>query len=922
MRKIGCLIFFVLCLCTAATAQKVGVKGAVADTAGNKKLEHAVISLLQKKDSTLSYFTRTDKSGQFKITGVTPGRYVVLVTFPRFADYADELEVQQTDVDLGTISLTLKATLLKEVIVRSGAAIRIKGDTTEFTADSFAVKEGATVEDLLKQLPGFQVNSKGEIVAQGKRVDKVLVDGEEFFGDDPTMATQNLASKAVDKVQVFDTKTEQQQLTGITAGSEGKTINIKLKEDSKKGAFGRFHAGTDFQDYLDAKGLYNRFAGKKKLSLYGTKSNISTGSLNWEDRQKLGMEDDYEYDEIGGYYYSFSTDDGFSDWSLRGLPNSYTAGGLFINKWNEDKHSLNTSYRYNRLGTVNEGSTYTQNILPTTVNYRNRFTNSTGFNQQHAVNGKYEWKIDSLASLKYTLSGIYKTTTLEDETNSEFLNSFRNLVNRSRQQRENETERLQQDHSLVYRQMFNKKNRLLITTLRFGLVEDEQLGMNRTETEFYKDGVIDSLDLIDQMRRFDGRSKTFGAKATFSEPVSNKVSLIFDLSHNQNLSESYRNTFNKSNNGKYEILDPLYSNNFDLHAFSNSGSAIMRFMDKKFRMSVGSGLSSVRLKLNNLDDGVNNTYDFLNVTPQAQFSYAPKQQSSITLAYRGTTRQPGINQLQPLRDNNDPLYEFRGNPDLKVGFNHSLNLNFHEFKVLSGRSMWLSANYSILDNAISNYNIFDTTIGKQIYMPVNVDGNRNWSIYGSWNKGQGEKKWRIGASVNVFGGVNNTLVEVKGETTTNRTDYNNFNFSVSTGYHESEKVSFNLRPSIGYNTSKSSLQPQLNNNHFTYGGNLDGFVMLPGKIEFATDVRFDLRQKLPAFPVNTNIITWNATLGKKVLKDKSGRIMIVANDILDQNKGFNRIINTNIIQEDRYDRISRYFLLKFEWSFNKMPGKN
>ena len=921
MRKIICSLFLTVLAFAAAQAQSLQVKGTVSDTAENKTLQHAVVSLLQKKDSTLSYFTRTDKSGQFVVSGVQPGKYVLLVTFPRFADYADEIEVKEKDAELGTIALTLKSTLLKEVIVRSGSAIRIKGDTTEFTADSFVVKEGATVEDLLKMLPGFQVNSKGEVVAQGKRVDKVLVDGEEFFGDDPTMATQNLASKAVDKVQVFDTKTEQQNLTGITTGSEGKTINIKLKEDSKKGAFGKFHAGTDFQDYLDAKGLFNRFVGKKKLSLYGTKSNINTGSLNWEDQQKLGIEDDYEYDEINGYYYSFGTDDGFSDWSLRGLPNSYTAGGLFINKWNEDKHSINGSYRYNRMGTVNEGSTLTQNILPNTINYRNRFTNSKGFNQQHALNGKYEWKIDSLASIKYTVSGIYKTTTLDDVTNSEFLNSSRSLINTSRQQRDNENERIQQDHSLVYRQMFNKKNRLLLTTLRFGLVEDDQEGMNRTETDFYKDGVIDSTDLVDQLRQFKGQSKTLGVKTTFSEPLSNKVSLILDLAHNRNLSESYRNTFNKSNNGKYEILDPLYSNNFDFNAFSNSGSAIMRYMDKKWRMAFGSGISSVRLKLYNLDNNNNNTFDFLNLTPQAQVSYAMKQQSNIGLSYRGTTRQPSINQLQPIRDNNDQLNVFIGNPNLKVGFNHNLNLNFHEFKMLSGRSMWISANYSIMDNAIANYTTFDTVRGKQTYMPINVDGNKSYSLYGSWNKGQGEKKMRYGMSVNLYGGTNNTKVEVKGIATKNKTDYANYNFSVSLGYSESEKVSFNIRPSIGYNTSKSSLQPLLNNNYFTYGGNVDGFVMLPGKIELTSDVRFDLREKLEAFPVNTNIITWNGTLGKKVLKDKSGKIMIVANDILNQNRGFNRIINTNIIQEERYDRISQYFLLKFEWTFNKMPGK-
>ena len=192
---------------------------------------------------------------------------MLLITYPKFADFADIIEVKiQPETDLGTIPLTLKAKLMDAVIIKSAGAIRIKGDTTEFVADSFKLKDGATVEDLLKRFPGFQVNSKGEITAQGKKVDKVLVDGEEFFGDDPTMATQNITAKAVDKVQVYDTKSDQQNLTGISSGAEGKTVNIKLKEDSKKGSFGKIYAGSDFSNLMDAKGLVQQICWQKENS--------------------------------------------------------------------------------------------------------------------------------------------------------------------------------------------------------------------------------------------------------------------------------------------------------------------------------------------------------------------------------------------------------------------------------------------------------------------------------------------------------------------------------------------------------------------------------------------------------------------------------------------------------------------------------
>ena len=255
MRKLA-LLFCLLLFTFAIKAQQVTITGSIADSSENKKLHQAVISLLKKTDTTLVSFTRSNAEGKFLFPAIDTGSYLILISYPKFADFMETIELKG-DLHLGEISLTMKSKLLEEAVIRTNASIRIKGDTTEFVADSFKVRDGATVEELLKKLPGLTVNAKGEIVAQGKKVDKVLVDGEEFFGDDPTMATQNISAKAVDKVQVFDTKTEEQKITGMTTGNEGKTVNIKLKEDAKKGAFGKVIGGTDFNKYVDSKILYN-----------------------------------------------------------------------------------------------------------------------------------------------------------------------------------------------------------------------------------------------------------------------------------------------------------------------------------------------------------------------------------------------------------------------------------------------------------------------------------------------------------------------------------------------------------------------------------------------------------------------------------------------------------------------------------------
>ena len=915
MRKFLTGLFFV-CVSQLVLAQS-SVTGTISDTLGRKNLSNAVISLLQKKDSTLYKFGRTDEQGFFQLTNVHPGKYLLLITYPKFADFSDEVEIKdQPENHLGTIALTLKSQLLDAVVIKSAGSIRIKGDTTEFVADSFYTKEGATVEDLLKKLPGFQVNSKGEITAQGQRVQKVLVDGEEFFGDDPTMATKNIGAKAVDKVQLFDNKSDQQNLTGISTGNEGKTVNIKLKEDRKKGSFGRAEAGSNFDNITDAKLLYNQFVGKRKLSLYGTKSNTSTGSLNWEEKRRLGIENDIDYDELSGYYYSFGTSDEFNDWSLRGLPDAYTAGGLYINRWNGEKHGINGSYRYNRLATNNVGSRFEQRIVPGNVFYTNTATLSHSLNQQNAGNLKYEWKLDSLTSFKFTTVGTYKTTETFNNTASKTENENFNSSNANVRTNDIKSKRIQSDNQLQYKQLFNKKNRQLLLTMRYGVTSDDQDGFIYSLIDYYKGTTLDSSKLQDQQKINTGNSTTMGSKLTFSEPLSLKWTLVAEYSHNENNATSHKNTYDKSNNGKYEILNRVYSNNFDLDAFSNSGTLIGRYNYKKLRFAAGSGISSIKLNLHDLGNEKKSVYNFKNFTPQGSFYYAIKQQSGIGLNYRGTNRQPTIDQLQPIRDNNDPLNEFIGNPDLKVGFNHNVSLFYNNYKVLSSRGIWINGSYNFTENAITQSSLVDQ-YGKRTYIPINVNGNRNWNFWSSWNKGQGEKKFNHEIRLNGNGGRNISVVNGQ----LNKNDYYSFEFGYGIRYDFPDKRSFELSPKVGYNKSKSSLNPTLKNTYYSYGGRAQGFLMLPLKLEIFTECEFDLRQRVEAFAGNPNVILWRANLARKVFKDKSGKILFIANDILDQNKGFTRVINSDRFYEERYQRLSRYFMLKLEWSFNKMPGQ-
>ncbi|RYD74902.1 MAG: carboxypeptidase regulatory-like domain-containing protein, partial [Sphingobacteriales bacterium] len=235
------IALFICCLfvCICTNAQQANLSGSIKDTTSGNLVKNAVVALLSPKDSTLISFTRTKDNGSYNLPNISSGKYTLMVMHPTFADYVEDVEVKTGDTKLPLVAVTPKSKLLEAVIVRSGGTMRIKGDTTVYTADSFKVSANANVEELLKKMPGIQVDKNGEIKAMGEKVEKVLVDGEEFFGDDPGMAVKNLRADAIKEVQVFKKKSDQAEFTGIDDGQSKQTINLKLKEDKKRGYFGK-----------------------------------------------------------------------------------------------------------------------------------------------------------------------------------------------------------------------------------------------------------------------------------------------------------------------------------------------------------------------------------------------------------------------------------------------------------------------------------------------------------------------------------------------------------------------------------------------------------------------------------------------------------------------------------------------------------
>lgn len=918
--KTTLLLSIVLLFATSLFAQHAQIRGTITDTINKQKMEHASVLLLHKKDSVLYQFTRSNAAGNFTFNKADTGRYILLISQNTYADYIDTLTVKDSsNINLGNIALTLKANILKEVVVRQQiAAMRMKGDTLEFNADSFKVRPGATVEDMLKTLPGIQVDKDGKITAQGEKVQKVLVDGEEFFGDDPTLATRNLQADAVDKVQVFDKKSDQAAFTGIDDGEKNKTLNIKLKEDKKKGYFGKLDLASNFKDRWNNSAMINNFKAKTKLSAYGIISNTGKTGLDWSEQDKYGSGSGGTYDEESGGYYWTSGDDDLASGSYygEGLPKSWSGGVNFSDKWNDTKQSFNGSYRYNRLNTEGSGSTISQSLLPGDAYFINH-ENSYSFNsrQRNSMNGTYEWQFDSSSSMKITGSGY--TGTVLSRTN--YSNSSSNAsgieVNNSQRITSASGNNGNANINAILRKKFKKIGRSLSINLSNVYNTSKTTGFLKALVNYYdpKAGNFVRDSLTNQMKINDNNVNTFAAKAVYTEPLAKKLFLELNYGINSYTSDSKRLSYDSSGEGKYETLNPLYSNHYSFNVFTNSTGTALRYNGKKLTASAGTDVGFTNFYQKDLLLDTNYTRNYINFYPKANVRYKISQNTQFSIRYNGRTQQPTIMQIQPVKDNTNPLMQYLGNSSLKQSFTHRIGFDLGNWNAFKERNIFMYGSFSTTGHAIVTDQFTDTTTGVTTLHYINANGNYDYYSGMQFDAKLKKLNLRYNAGLNFNGSKYSNVVNGINNVTTNNSP------TVSIGLSKNKEKKFDVwyNYSFGYNFTKSTIQSGYTTNYWTQNHRLNADVQLPWKMEINTDINFNLRQKTNVFTSNNDVFLWNAFVGRKLLKNDKTIIKIMANDILNQNKGISRDVSSNTVTQRNYQTIRRYFMLAFTWNFNK-----
>jgi Outer membrane protein beta-barrel family/Carboxypeptidase regulatory-like domain len=925
-------LFFLLIAATASAQNSYSIKGKITDSVENAKLGNSTIVVLEAKDSIMIRFTRAAADGSFSISGLTKGKFIVLVSYPDYADYTEQFtldSVHQTH-NFGNINMNLKSRLLKEVIIKGTAAqIKIKGDTTEFNAAAFTNQPNAKVEDLLKQLPGITVDKDGKITAQGETVNKVLVDGEEFFGDDPTLVTKNIRADMVDKVQLYDKKSDQATFTGIDDGQRTKTLNIKLKADKKNGYFGKVDAGEGTDDYYQGQVLFNMFKGKQKFSVYGTVGNDGKTGLGWQDAQKYtGGSDNVQIVDNGIMFTSGSSDD-LESWNGnydgKGIPIARTGGAHYDTKFNDDKESLNTNFKIGSLTVDGTDNNISQsNFSPTQQQTTTSDQTYHNYLFREKLDVTYKLKIDTTSDLKLYVDGTskhsqniskYDATTLGNIGTTGIIDT----LNTSERKIHNDVDTKIFDISAFYTKKFKKKGRTFSWNISEAYNQSQAKGNLYSDTHFYTYNpnlIKDSL--VDQYKTSNLTSSILNSNMTYTEPISKTVSLIVNYGFGIGTSSADRKSYDPSSPGVYDILDNTYSNNYQLKEISNQGGAIINYKKGKLTLNFGTKVTNVNFDQTNLDDPNELVFkrDFVNWAPQGLLRFDITKQSGFSINYNGSTTQPTVDQIQPILVNNDPLNIVVGNPNLTPSFTNNFRINYHSYKVLSDQFISLYGDFSFTSNPITNSTNRDSVTGQTTTQYVNLN-QKPYTYYGGLYFGQKIPIGGIeaGLDLSMNGTKNYNLSNGALDAITSNTYSPNFRIS----RYVEKKFNFNLSFGPTYTVGGSSLNPLNNNSHGSQGYG-EFAVFLPFKFQISSDANYQYTSKSETFPTDYSRLLWNAKLVKSFKKDESIKLSLGCNDILNQNSGFDRNSNGIYITQDRYTTIKRFFMLELTWDFNKIGG--
>lgn len=918
------LLFFICSLaCFTTYAQKNGViRGTVLDTIGRHPVASATITLLQKKDSSLVSFMMTDNKGAFELSGIAAGEYRLLITHLNYHNSSRLVTISAANpsVNLHNIVLYDLSRTLNEVVVSGEAPpVTLIGDTVQYNAGSFRTAPNASVEQLLKKLPGLQVDRDGTVKAQGQKVNRVLVDGKEFFGTDPKIATKNLPADAVDKVQVYDRMSDAAQLTGFDDGNSEKTINLKLKQDKKKGLFGKASAGVGTNERYEGRFNVNSFKGARQLSALGLANNTNGEGFSFMDLMNFSGElNRMRQSGSGNASFTMNADDPIT--AMAGNSNSngiktIWGGGLNYSDIIGNKTDLTGSYFYNRYNPQQESKIQRQYFLPDSSYFYNQQSSSDNLNNSHRLNVTADINIDSFHSIKVTSSASYQETRNNSFNTYETLAGDLQLANQGFSNNSSTGRGTNFRNDILFRKKFHRKGRTFSLGLQTSLNNSESEGSLLSVNHFYnRDPSLPGYDSINQRNNISGSLNSYNVRAVYTEPLFKRSLLEFSISRNNTSSSSEKITYDyNGTNGKFDQLNPALSNDFEnTYGYTNAGLRL-RTQQKKFSLAAGLNWQRAALEGRTIAGSTDSVISksFYNLLPSLRFKYDFSRHRHLSINYAAITNQPNISQLQPVPDISDPLNIKEGNPDLQQELTHAIQLNFMSVDPFRNKSLFAFFNLQETENKIVNYDVVDS-LGIKRTRPVNVDGIYNMT--GNVNLGLPLPILKGAVNISSNMGYSKTKQFINTAANTIRT--------VSLGpalrfdLNPADKLDLSLGGSLNYYKTTYSLQAANNVSYFSqqYEGEMNW--QLPANFFLNTSFTYTINNQRAA-GFNAQVPLWNASFSKQFLRFNKGELKLSVFDLLNQNVGISRSSSQNYVEDTRITNLQRFFMLTFTYSLSK-----
>ena len=918
------LIVFFLCLLFAGTASAQGARltGVIVNSEDQLTLVGATIKLTNSKDTTKIRYTNSDVQGKFEFTQLAKGQYLIDITYMGFENFRKRVSVNSKVEDLGKLFLKTEAKRLKVVDV-TGAAVRAeqKGDTTQYSSAAYKVTQDASTEDLVKKMPGITVEN-GTVKSQGEDIKKVLVDGKQFFGDDPTVVLKNLPAEVIDKIQVFDKLSDQSAWSGFDDGNAQKTMNIVTKSARNNGQFGKFTGGYGTDDRYQAGVNMNLFEGNRRITIIGNSNNVNLQNFGSDDF--LGAMGGGGGG--GGPRGGFNRSGGGGN-AQSGITTTNAIGLNYTNSWGT-KVTLNGSYFYNLAKNNTPKTLDRQYILNGNSNqFYNENSNSSSQNNNHRLNIRLEYNINDRNSLVVT-----PRLSFQKNTSDNGLMATSSSANTLRSSTENinntSSNGYNFNNDLLYRYKFGKKGRTISLGITTGISNRTRDNYLNAMNLYY---VVDPNKTSDSIKQFsktitDGVS--LSSNLVYTEPLSEKSQFQFNYNISNSINNNDKSTYDyRYETGQYTSFDTLLSNIYNNDYITHNVGTGYLYKDEKLNINAGVAYQYSDLKGNQDFPKSGKTHKtFYNFLPSFMLNYKVGDLVNLRVNYRVSSNAPSVTQLQAVVDNSNPLLLSAGNPNLKQETRHNMRSRLSFANKGKTSSLFAMLSFQVIQNYIGNSTLVaahDTLVfgqemrgGSQLVVPANLDGAWNGRALLSY----GFPINPVKCNFNINAGVSYNRLPGLINKNRNLSETYGINQGVVLSSNISQKLDFTLTYNLNYNLVDNSLQPELNNNYIFQISSAQFNWQFWKGLFVQTNITYQNYNVISSKEI-TEYTLWNTSFGSKLFKNNTGEIKLTAYDMLDQNKSLNRSVTDTYIESSTTQVLRQYFMLSFTYNLRNFKGK-